>query len=887
MGKVVSVTNAKNEVMTYEYDAFDNLTKSHDPAGNEIVLTYDRHGRKRTLDDPDLGKWNYEYNGFGELVSQTDAKGQTSALLYDAIGRLIERSDYLADGSLETRTVWTYDSLGGSTYKGFLFQVRQTDSSGNEIVKRTYQPDNIGNVASESIYVEGGLQGATSRTFDSSNRVNTMTYPSGLVVKHRYNSYGALYELRDSTDTGYRFWNASSWDALGQINQSQLGNGLTTSITRDQAVGIEKEIQVGSGSIQKWTYDWDANGNITSRTNGIAAITYTETASYDALDRVDTMLLTTSVGSSSKQTTYDAIGNIQSYPDSGTYTYDTAKRPHAVTATTAGSRAYSYDANGNMRWGDAAGGRRNYTWATFNLPTQVTQGSASAQFLYGPEREKVRQISSSPFIPGRTSYYLDAVAEKHVTASGTEYRELIVSPTGVIAQSSFYPSTGIRNTLYVHTDNLGSIDAVTNESAQNLALINAHPGFGYDQWGNRRDDSGNGSPSSMEFAILKGYTGHDMLDTVNLIHMKGRVYDPAIGRFLSPDPIIQDPNNLQAYNRYGYVSNNPLTNTDPTGYSWLSKTFKKAAKWVGDNWRVLATIAITVAAPYALYGQSMAQLSFGKALITGALGGFAGGLVTGHGDLKAALIGAAVGAAFAGVGQTVGKGATWSKPVPMLKKVVAHGLVGGLTSVGQGGRFGQGFLSSGTSAFFSPAFDKATGPLTGTAIAAVIGGTVSEIGGGKFANGAVTSAAGYAFNSLASLLDEVTPAPGEGVPADIQPEVELLNGAAAAAARTVDSMPGWRPAWLRGIMIHYQFKLNILALAAEGLPVGEVSYKGRVVVPYGKLGSVRPDAVWGSPLSPKFAFELKTGGAYMSKGDLGRYTDNLPAGTRIIESGGF
>jgi hypothetical protein len=47
----------------------------------------------------------------------------------------------------------------------------------------------------------------------------------------------------------------------------------------------------------------------------------------------------------------------------------------------------------------------------------------------------------------------------------------------------------------------------------------------------------------------------------------GRVYDPIIGRFLSPDPVIQAPDFTQNYNSYSYCLNNPLKYIDPNGYS--------------------------------------------------------------------------------------------------------------------------------------------------------------------------------------------------------------------------------------------------------------------------------------------------------------------------------
>ena len=50
------------------------------------------------------------------------------------------------------------------------------------------------------------------------------------------------------------------------------------------------------------------------------------------------------------------------------------------------------------------------------------------------------------------------------------------------------------------------------------------------------------------------------------VHMNGRVYEPKLGRMLSPDPVTQAPENGQNYNRYSYALNNPLKYTDPSGY---------------------------------------------------------------------------------------------------------------------------------------------------------------------------------------------------------------------------------------------------------------------------------------------------------------------------------
>ena len=94
----------------------------------------------------------------------------------------------------------------------------------------------------------------------------------------------------------------------------------------------------------------------------------------------------------------------------------------------------------------------------------------------------------------------------------------------------------------------------------------------YDAWGRLRNPLTNVvySPDSEPSPFLnRGYTGHEHLTAFGLIHMNARAYDPAVGRFLSPDPYVADPNFTQAYNRYSYCMNNPLVYTDPDGEFFL------------------------------------------------------------------------------------------------------------------------------------------------------------------------------------------------------------------------------------------------------------------------------------------------------------------------------
>src|ERR1043166_7777619 len=90
----------------------------------------------------------------------------------------------------------------------------------------------------------------------------------------------------------------------------------------------------------------------------------------------------------------------------------------------------------------------------------------------------------------------------------------------------------------------------------------------YDPWGKRRFwNNGADDPSgSITSQTIRGFTGEEMLASVGLVHLNGRVYDPYIGRMTSADPVVGDPLNGQTWKRYSYVYNNPLAFTDPTGY---------------------------------------------------------------------------------------------------------------------------------------------------------------------------------------------------------------------------------------------------------------------------------------------------------------------------------
>ena len=156
--------------------------------------------------------------------------------------------------------------------------------------------------------------------------------------------------------------------------------------------------------------------------------------------------------------------------------------------------------------------------------------------------------------------------------------EIVDKPNGTSEVRHYLDDFAIRTKsssseeiVYLHRDHIGSIVAKTTQQLSSSSHIKYQAN---EPWGRRQNTHWDGSIyneltgsllTQNTYATTRGFTDHEHLDGVGLIHMNGRVYDPIVGRFVSPDPWIQDPKNSQSFNRYSYVWNNPLRYTDPSG----------------------------------------------------------------------------------------------------------------------------------------------------------------------------------------------------------------------------------------------------------------------------------------------------------------------------------
>ena len=203
-------------------------------------------------------------------------------------------------------------------------------------------------------------------------------------------------------------------------------------------------------------------------------------------------------------------------------------------------------------------------------------------------------------------------------------------------------------TRYFHKDHLGSIATITDAVGAVVERLS------YDAWGKRRFPNGQDDPSgSIASQTTRGFTGHEQLADVGLIHMNGRVYDPMLGRFGTPDPMTEDPYNSQGWNRYTYVGNSPLNATDPSGYCWKGCFWQKPFKALGKLLRrvpilgnILTIAAAALCGPAAPVCAGIAA-SVTSAVVTGLASGSLGQA------LRAGLISAATAFAMFQVGENL------------------------------------------------------------------------------------------------------------------------------------------------------------------------------------------------------------------------------------------
>lgn len=532
----------------------------------DVNISYDEAGNRTSLSDPDAGLIQYQYDSVGNSRRQTfdGPTDHTITSHYDELGRRTSRVDF--DATTTTNSTWEYDTAING--KGLLYQTTGPD------YEKTNQYDLLSRVNSSDTKLFGE---ATPKQFqyayDSFSRPLITLYPSGLAINAVYNPNGYQRGV-SNTDTGEDYWVAQAADAFSNITQSSFANGIITQKQYDPETGRIQTLQTGTATTtnlyQQLSYIHDSAGNLRTRhSTQNSTENLTESFAYDDIHRV-LSAATTGLGGGSRSLTYgyDNLGNIKTKSDASNvngYSYGSnGGGVHAVSSVTLSSTTtqYHYDFKGNMVT------RGDYTldYSVFNKPTKIQNSATETRFNYGPDRKRFYQYTNNNTRITETHYY-DGIYE--VVQEGDQVREKSYIGDFLVhtlTRREGSPASQV-DIDYLHRDHLESIDIITNASG----ALSERMSFG--PFGSRREgaweNSGAGYLTSLPdvtFAsTTRGYTGHEQLDAVGLIHMNGRVYDPALGRFLSTDDFVQFPENSQSYNRYTYVMNNPLSYSDPSG----------------------------------------------------------------------------------------------------------------------------------------------------------------------------------------------------------------------------------------------------------------------------------------------------------------------------------
>ena len=563
---------------TKTYDAWGNITSSSDPIseveyryssigkpesvstnGTEVTMTYDAAGNKTSLTDPDAGTSTYTYAADGRLLTERDGRDVETAYSFDASGRVI--SSVAGD----ITTTYTYGTSGFGAQR-----IIRKETGGNSV---EYTYDSYGRVVEEQRNIKNQGTYTFSHTYNSDNLLEKTSYPGGLEVRYVYDEFGFRTQVLVNDSA---LCSVDDYDGLSYIT-SFMG-GLKATDTRDErGFMCRRSLLCGTDTLEALSLNYEGStGNLLSRKRNSSA---EETFCYDSLDR----LVSVSIGGEETMgMVYVPNGNILNKTGIGNYEYNASYKPHAVIAVEntgnkipEGPLGTTYNSLGKIKrinfsmlsdfgfvnelskdtmtlGADPIGPRTLSTMGGISRPGnnwdvlgEVITRPYIMDFLYGPDGGRwYSSLSNNGRVISSTVYAGDY--EKVTDYGVTREYYYLDGNTVVIKQD------GVFKPYVAFTDNLGSILAVVDADGSKVFEAS------YDAWGKQ-------SVALNKIGLKRGYCGHEMLPRFNLINMNGRLYDPDLGRFLSPDNFVQMPDNSQNFNRYSYCLNNPLKYTDPSG----------------------------------------------------------------------------------------------------------------------------------------------------------------------------------------------------------------------------------------------------------------------------------------------------------------------------------
>ncbi len=530
-------------------DATGLLESVEDNIGSIINYTYHSSGQvATTLISGEGIQTTATYNAIGKLASFAEKNSLPITYTTDAYGRVITQLQdnktynftYNQFGQLSTKA--GPEGIYNYQYNTSGFGINQPSSITGPNAYNTieYEYDKLNRPIIKKESVNGSPKYKIEYTYDENNHLKKLTYPNNFAVEYSYDAKGFATHINRS-DNGALIWKADEINHMGQITKYTLGNNPQSENTY---TNFGLPIELKTAGIQDLFYSFNPeNGNMMQRKDIMRNLqedfTYT-----DGLDRLNSAQV---LGQNLNEINYLPNGNIGNKTQIGSYSYSNAK-PNAVV---------SVENTDNL----ISEFNQDITYTAFNKAQQIIEGNYKLDYAYGAFEERKTSVLTNTVNNSVVCerLYLDAF-EKTIQNGNIYEVTYINAPTGLAA--IFVKENGNSGKMhYVYADNLGSLTTLIDDAGNKTEQS-------FDAWGNKRnpaDWTTSNIPTVPDW-LYRGYTGHELLNDFALINMNGRMYDPLLGRMLSPDKFLQDPTNTQNYNRYSYTLNNPLKYTDPSGW---------------------------------------------------------------------------------------------------------------------------------------------------------------------------------------------------------------------------------------------------------------------------------------------------------------------------------
>ncbi len=510
-----------------EYSFLSNGNPESITVDGEVVSTmfYDEYARQDSLFELNSGGTAYRYNSFGEIIYQKDSRpniGPTT-VAYDNVGRV----DFIDQHEGHIEYTYVTSGNGLNRLENIVNYNGLTESfEYDELSRLTRHTEMINSKSFVHEY-----------SYTDLDQLDSIAFPSGLTVDYDYyGETGFVKHLKDHN--GNVIYEPLESNQYGQMTQYLLGNGLTTKVSYDQ-FGVLDEIESVGSNVFHMSFDFNVqNGLLNSRTDH--KVNLTESFGYDDHYR----LINANVDNDTTLfMTYDDNGNILTKSDVSAepYLYQSDKI-HALT--------------GIPKPGPISVHDQDVIYNSAHQPTSITEDDYLLQLTYGSDEQRRHAHFTKDGVDQYERYYCGNYEEQII--NGVEEKIHYLEAGIIVVQKD----NGPFEYYYTYGDYLGSVLAVTDDVGTLLQRQS------FDSWGRRRnstDWSQDGVVPNQLTWLYRGYTGHEMLPTLGIINMNGRLYDPMIGRMFSVDNYSGQNGTSQSFNRYSYVYNNPLMYNDPGG----------------------------------------------------------------------------------------------------------------------------------------------------------------------------------------------------------------------------------------------------------------------------------------------------------------------------------